>query len=269
MVMVEGSQVKHLLVVSTGVAIILVAAASSFLLMPSILGGGQDKAPTISWQRTGGIMGLREEFVVAPDGRTNYTSNYFGSAQLVLNGSMVKELQKMMESITTSKTYTAMGGAADFFFYTLTLNYSGSPAKVVRWVDAWASTETLPSQFSDIQSLMTSLVQEARAQGEQSDGEQAKAVAVDFLTHAPTFSFDGMAGTMNVTDVVALESYPVQYVVHISFVSAHPGYGDRTGQMLLQVLAHHEAVVRVVSGQVVSAVIDQLWDELGQHSVSS
>jgi hypothetical protein len=94
-------------------------------------------------------------------------------------------------------------------------------------------------------------------------------LAVDFLARAPTFSFDGIAGTMNATEVVSLESYPVQYVVHISFVSAHPGCGDRTGQMLLQVLAHHEAIVRVVSGQVVSAVIDQLWDELGQHSISS
>jgi hypothetical protein len=265
---VVGSQVRHLLIVSTAVAIILVATASTFLLMPSILDNGQGKAPTVSWQRTGGIMGLREELVVAPDGRSNYTSNYFGNAQFVLNGSTVKELQKMMESITASKTYTAMGGAADFFFYTLTLNYSGSPAKVVKWVDAWASTETIPSQLSDIQAFMTGLVQTARAQGELSGGEQAKALAVDFLARAPTFNFDGVAGTMNVTKVAALESYPVQYVVNVSFVTAHPGYGDRTGQMLLQVLAHHEAVVRVVSGQVVSAVIDQVWDELGQHSIS-
>jgi hypothetical protein len=259
---------KHLLIVSVGVAIILVATVSSLLLMPSILGDGQGKAPTVSWQRSGGIMGLREELVVAPDGRTNYTSNYFGSAQPVLNGSTVEELWKMVESITESKTYTAKAGAADFFFYTLTLNYSGSPAKIVKWMDGWASTETLPSQLSDIQSFMTGLVQTARAQGTLSEGEQAKAVAVDFLTPAPTFSFDGIAGTMNVTEVIALQSYPVQYMVHVSFDSAHSGYGNRTGQILLQVITHHEAVVGVVNGQVVSAVLDQRWDELGQRYTS-
>ena len=259
---------KHLLVVSTGVAIILVATASSFLLMPLILGDGQGKGPTVSWQRSGGIMGLMEELVVAPDGRVNYTSNYFGSAQLVLNGSRVEELWKMVEPIAESKTYVARAGAADFFFYTLTLNYSGSPAKVVRWMDAWASTEALPSQLSDIQSFMTGLVQSARAQGTLSKGEQAKAVVVDFLTHALTFSFDGIAGTMNVTEVIALESYPVQYMVHVSFDSTHSGYGNRTGQILLQVITHHEAVVGVVNGQVVSAIIDQRWDELGQRYIS-
>jgi len=105
-----------------------------------------------------------EELVVAPDGRTNYTSNHFGNAQLVLNSSTVEELRSMVESITTSKTYTAEAGAADYFTYTLTLTYSGSPAKVVQWVDAGASTEALPSQLSDIQSFMTGLVQTARAQ---------------------------------------------------------------------------------------------------------
>jgi hypothetical protein len=260
--------VKHLLAVSTGVAIILVATASSFLLVPSVLGDGQGKGTTISWQRFGGIMGLREELVVAPNGRINYTSNYFGNAQLVLNGSTVEELWRMMESVGESKTYTAKAGAADFFWYTLTLNYSGSPAKVVQWMDAWAMTENLPSQLSDIQSFMTGLVQTARAQGTQSEGEQAKAVAVDFLTHAPTFSFDGIASTMNVTTVIALTSYPVQYMVHVSFDSAHSGYGDRTGQVLLQVITHHEVVVGVVNGQVVSAIIDQRWDELGQRYAS-
>jgi len=156
--------VKHLIFISTGVAIILVVTASSFLLMPSVLDNGQGKGPTISWQRSGGIADLMEKLVVAPDGRTNYTSNRFGNAQLVLNSSTVQELWTMTEYITSSKTYTAKAGAADYSTYTLTLTYSGSPAKVVQWVDAGASTEALPSQLSDIQSFMTGLVQTARAQ---------------------------------------------------------------------------------------------------------
>jgi hypothetical protein len=144
------------------VVIILVAAVASFHLISSTADDWQGKGPTVSWQRTGGIMGLTEKLTVAPDGRANYTSNQFGNAQLTFNRSMVEKLWGMVESINASQTYQAKSGAADFFWYTLTLTFSGSSTKTVQWVDAWASTETLPSQLLDMQSFMASLVQTAR-----------------------------------------------------------------------------------------------------------
>lgn len=95
--------------------------------------------------------------------------------------------------------------------------------------------------------------------------KQPEEVAKDFLINAPTFRFDGMPETLNVTSAMILESYPPQYVFTITFDSRHAGYGDRTGQALAQVITKHTAVIRVVEGRVVSAVLDNQWDELNQR----
>jgi len=95
--------------------------------------------------------------------------------------------------------------------------------------------------------------------------EEAEQLALDWLMAAPTFSFDGIDGSMSIIDTVIAESYPVQYFVTISFTCAQPGYGDRTGEVLAQVITEHTAKVVVSSGEVRSAVIDDTWDEFNQR----
>jgi len=97
--------------------------------------------------------------------------------------------------------------------------------------------------------------------------EGAVAVAVHFLKNSPTYRFDGIPETLQVVDVKILESLPVQYVITIAFDSRHAGYGDRTGQILAQVITPHEIVITVVEGKVIRAVIDDRWDELNQREV--
>jgi hypothetical protein len=47
------------------------------------------------------------------------------------------------------------------------------------------------------------------------------------------------------------------------FYTAHPGHGDRTGQILLQVISKHEAIVTVGHrGEITSAICDGVWDLL-------
>jgi hypothetical protein len=128
-------------------------------------------------------------------------------------------------------------------------------------VDGWAAVETLPSQFQNIQSFMTDLVQKVREDGQQSS-QGAIVIAMNFIKKAPTYSFDGMDGSLNVTDVLTLKSNPVQYAVIISFDCGHPGYGDRSGQILPQMVAHHVAEIVVANGIVTSAIIDSQWDEI-------
>lgn len=101
-----------------------------------------------------------------------------------------------------------------------------------------------------------------------SDVEEAKEIALEFLTHAPTFSFDGIEGTMEILDVAIAESYPVQYFITITFDCSQAGYGDRTDMMLAQVITTHEARVVVVEGQLRSAVLDGVWDEVGQVEIT-
>ena len=99
----------------------------------------------------------------------------------------------------------------------------------------------------------------------QTDEEtQAIKIAKEFVTSGPTYSFDGIDGTINVGPVKMLKSYPPQYIVDISFDSSHAGYGDRTDKILAQVITPHEISVRVVNNTVMSAVIDGVWDELNQ-----
>jgi hypothetical protein len=92
-------------------------------------------------------------------------------------------------------------------------------------------------------------------------------IALAFMKNGPTYGFDGIPGTLTVLDTKILESYPVQYVVTIAFESRQAGYGDRSGQVLAQVITRHVATVKVVNNNVVSAVLDDEWDELNQRGV--
>jgi hypothetical protein len=89
--------------------------------------------------------------------------------------------------------------------------------------------------------------------------------ALYYLKTSPTFRFDGIEETIEVEETRILESYPIQYIVIISFDSRHAGYGDRAGQVLAQVVTPHSAWIKVVNGEVVSAVLDNTWDELSQE----
>lgn len=100
-----------------------------------------------------------------------------------------------------------------------------------------------------------------------SEDEIAIDIALAFLTNGATFKFDGIPGTIIIGETLILESYPVQYVVMITFNSRHGGYGDRKGQILIQVITPHTARITVVSGDVVSATLDGVWDELNQEEL--
>jgi hypothetical protein len=105
--------------------------------------------------------------------------------------------------------------------------------------------------------------------GIDTSAEEAERIALEFLRGAPTFAFDGIDESIEVLDIVAMESYPVQYAVTIAFECRQAGYGDRTGQVLAQVITPHEMRVVVSAGEVRSAVIDGEWDELNQRDVAS
>jgi hypothetical protein len=105
--------------------------------------------------------------------------------------------------------------------------------------------------------------------GIDTSAREAERIALEFLIDAPTFAFDGIEESIEVQDIVAMESYPIQYAVTIAFECRQAGYGDRTGQMLAQVVTPHEMRVVVSTGEVRSAVIDGEWDELNQRDVSS
>ena len=94
--------------------------------------------------------------------------------------------------------------------------------------------------------------------------EGSRELAEKFVRKSPTFVFDGIEGTLKLAETL----YPQienawQFV--FQFESAHPGYGDRTGQMLAEVITPHEAVITVERGEVRSAVMDERWDMIWQR----
>ena len=95
--------------------------------------------------------------------------------------------------------------------------------------------------------------------------DEAEELAIEFIESSPTFSFDGVPGSIEIIDVVAAESYPVQYFITVAFECSHAGYGDRTGQVLAQVITRHVMRINISDDQVLNAVIDGKWDELNQR----
>ncbi|KAF6242898.1 hypothetical protein C6988_06935 [Nitrosopumilus sp. b1] len=99
------------------------------------------------------------------------------------------------------------------------------------------------------------------------DEEKAIEIAQKFVRSSPTYSFDGIDGTLDLISVDAMESLPVQYNIKVAFESSQGGFGNRDGQMLTQVITPHVMSIIVTEGQVISAVTDETWDELNHQYI--
>ncbi len=109
------------------------------------------------------------------------------------------------------------------------------------------------------------LLQRGWASHELTDtGKISIDVATWFVKSSPTFAFDGMEESLNVGIISIRESFPEQFSINAEFSSRHGGYGDREGQFLTQVITPHTMGMVVSNGNVVSAIIDEEWDELNQ-----
>jgi hypothetical protein len=78
-----------------------------------------------------------------------------------------------------------------------------------------------------------------------------------FVTQEATYRFDGMADTLKLAGTVTIAN---GWKFTYEFSSSHAGYGNRTGQMLAEVITPHTAIVSVQNGAVIEAVMDGVWD---------
>jgi hypothetical protein len=115
-------------------------------------------------------------------------------------------------------------------------------------------------------SAQTTLTQIPITQEEQEKFD-AMEVAKKYIVTSPTFAFDGLLETLDVEEITILKSNPVQYRIKIAFDSAHGGFGNREGQMLTQVITPHKVDIIVSEEAVISAVTDEVWDELNHQYV--
>ncbi len=99
----------------------------------------------------------------------------------------------------------------------------------------------------------------------QMSEEESQEIAEEFLRNNATFVFDGIEDTLILTDTLRARC-PYCWVFIFEFDSRHPGYGDRTGQVLAQVITPHRAVIAVEQLEITSAVMDDKWDML-RHEI--
>lgn len=88
-------------------------------------------------------------------------------------------------------------------------------------------------------------------------------IAREFVERSPTYQFDGYNLRHRET-LYADTACEHCYTFVFEFESRHAGYGNRTGQMLAQVITPHQAQVTVENGEVTSAILDGKWDMINQ-----
>jgi hypothetical protein len=173
---------------------------------------------------------------------------------------IIKDLKKSKFFDMKQENYPPIEGSADYFVYSITVN-QGMFQKTITWTD---TSENIPQNLMDLKEEIELITGGVPAEPSVGSDFVPVVIAKDFVVTSPTFAFDGIPDTLQVGDVMVLESFPQQYVVTINFDSLHGGYGNRTGQILTQAITPHVIVVTIVEDKVVSAFIDDGWDELNQ-----
>ncbi len=97
--------------------------------------------------------------------------------------------------------------------------------------------------------------------------KEAEQVAVDYIKNAPTFKFDGVMQSLEVTQTTLLDCTGC-FEVTVEFNCLNEGYGDRKEIFIIPKITHHTAKVRVEKGKVTQATIDDTWDEMAQKPIT-
>ena len=91
--------------------------------------------------------------------------------------------------------------------------------------------------------------------------EESLKIAEKFVKGEATFQSDGIPDTLKL-----VSSTPVnngwQYI--FEFDSRYAGYGNRSGQVLAEVITHHAAEITIQEGQVTLATLDGQWNMIDQ-----
>ena len=97
--------------------------------------------------------------------------------------------------------------------------------------------------------------------------EESQGIAEEYVKDDPTFAYDGMEDTLTLVDMTTARC-PYCWLFTFEFDSRHAGYGDRTGQVLAEVITPHQVQVTVQLLEVTSAVMDGQWDMLRQSLIN-
>jgi hypothetical protein len=98
--------------------------------------------------------------------------------------------------------------------------------------------------------------------------EQSRQIAELWLiNYSPTYRFDGINFVFKESLALDLVDCEDCYQFVYDFESSHAGYGDRTGEILAQVITPHTIVITVENGEVTQAIIDEVYDDFNQEII--
>lgn len=95
---------------------------------------------------------------------------------------------------------------------------------------------------------------------------KAQEIAKSFVENSPTYKFDGENLKHKETLYPDIVDSAYTWTFVYEFISTHSGYGDRTGEPLLQVITPHTAHITVEEGEITQALLDLEWDMIEQKS---
>ena len=91
--------------------------------------------------------------------------------------------------------------------------------------------------------------------------EAASSLAVNLIKNSSTFAFDGISGSIKQVSADSPDNGQTWKFLY-AFEAAHPGYGDRKGQVLAEVVTEHSVQLMLSNCKIVSAACDDSWDLL-------
>jgi len=84
-----------------------------------------------------------------------------------------------------------------------------------------------------------------------------------FIVTSPTFSYDGIPDSLEI-EIVSADDSDSKFLLEGKFKTLHASYGNRENLDLPEDITLHIITVSVVDEKIISAVIDNQWDELNQ-----
>lgn len=240
---------------------------------------GTEVTLKVELHRTGGIAGLNELLVIEPDGEGRYLSNFRGEKFFSLSMDQLLRLKALilgddLQAIMP-ETYRAKPDAADYFAYSLTVTYytdgQETANKTLSWVDEWALAEPLSVSLKRVWTGLQALAAEVLGGGAVT-AEEAARIATSVVKGSTTFRFDGLEEGFEVIDVTKVVNEPPApgffWAVEVVYLTGHPGHGNRSGQLLIQVVTWHRALVTMEeTGRVMAAICDDVWDLLADREI--
>jgi hypothetical protein len=121
----------------------------------------------------------------------------------------------------------------------------------------------MPANLQEINDALTDLRSYAMSISEN----EAKVIAEEWIMNAPTYSFDG--SNLAFEDYHSNTEYPSQHTLTYTFTSSHGGYGNRTDQMVTQVVTNHTIEMTLYDSNVGFVIIDGVWDEREQNMLET